>query len=267
MRLAVPICCCLSVLSFVSIPSEVRASDWETFMREGLFTYVTVAEGENRFYLRCDYGRTTYAYYTGIEVHIADNRPPPGSEVLLLIDSRQLYLQTDLSGYFRVDTADDEAIFRLAWDAIRRGTSLRVLFEDGRSADFSLRGSARTIDPEPCETWQDTLAPLFVEEPPGATFLWFMNDLEAKDVTALNSYFLPGLADGPVFGGRSVAEYVGGIKSNFEYESVGPIYGIESFEAKYSYIQADGALCDARALINAELVGEQLLIRNIDVNC
>ncbi|WP_349370500.1 hypothetical protein [Salinarimonas sp.] len=257
----------LAISSLMLNPSEVLSSDWETYTRGGYFTYVTVADGENRFYLRCDYGLTTYAYYTGIEVNIKDERPPPGSEVRLLIDSRQLYLQTDLSGYFRVDTAEDEATFRLTWDALRRGSSLRAVFEDGRSANFSLRGSARTIDPQPCETWQDTLAPLFVEEPPAATFLWFMNDLEAGDVAALNSYFLPGEADGPVFGGRSVVDYVRGIKSNFEYESVGSIYGIETFEANYSYIQLDGTLCDARALINVELVGDRLVIRSIDVNC
>lgn len=103
--------------------------------------------GSDYFYIACspDFG-------TSIRITVGAQDAKPGSTTIVVIGGDEFELWTDKDGVFRTDSHVAYDTFRSLWDAMRRGTVMRVRLSSGQSTVFTLRGAAIELPRAHCET-------------------------------------------------------------------------------------------------------------------
>lgn len=103
--------------------------------------------GNDYFYIACspDFGTT-------IRITVGGKDAPPNKHVKVVIGPDEFELFTENNGDFRTDSRVASDTFRSLWSSMRNGSAMRVRLQSGESTVFTLKGSSKVLDKEPCET-------------------------------------------------------------------------------------------------------------------
>ncbi|GIL01021.1 MAG: hypothetical protein BroJett030_09200 [Alphaproteobacteria bacterium] len=114
--------------------------------------------------ISCDVGASLDHSRTAISLEIGGLLSPE-SQVELHVDGEAISFPTDKSGGVTISRCADCADkFASLWQMLRTGNVLRVVAADGRTASFSLRGTARLMPKEPCLTGPERSASTLLDE-------------------------------------------------------------------------------------------------------
>jgi hypothetical protein len=102
--------------------------------------------GSDTVYIACSADSTTVRFSVG------GVDPQPQSNVVVVIGGEEWELDMDTEGLFPTDNHVAADNFISLWKAMRRRSAMRVRLESGQSTVFTLRGAARVLGSEPCET-------------------------------------------------------------------------------------------------------------------
>jgi hypothetical protein len=139
-----------AALSLAAMPA--LAQGWRSGFGQGI-NEISVGNGPgNEFRINCDVGITDDASRTSVSFTIRDRYPRKGSKVAVYIDDTELefYMDDDYRSLISYRAAQGN--FDMLWEKARTGRSMRVVFEDGRTSTFSLKGAAKALGRKPCDT-------------------------------------------------------------------------------------------------------------------
>ena len=134
---------------FLAIPAEAEPyGRWWTGWGMGVteYGYKSDSAGSDKIYIACSHDSTTISF------SISGINPRPRSEVIVVIDGEELRLFSDVDGSIPTDSRVADANFRALWSLMRSGNTMWVRLSTGESARFPLKGSAKVLDAESCET-------------------------------------------------------------------------------------------------------------------
>ena len=103
--------------------------------------------GSDYFYIACspDLG-------TSISITVSGRNARRGDPILAVIGADEFELWPDESGDFQTGSRVAYDTFRTLWNAMRRGSAMRVRLPTGESTVFTLAGAAKTLPREHCQT-------------------------------------------------------------------------------------------------------------------
>lgn len=102
--------------------------------------------GSDSIYIVCNAKRTDLLFTVGGVV------PKPGSRISVDIDGDEFGLVAKSNGSIETETRSGSNAFYFLWEAFRAGHVARVRLSTGQHTIFTLRGAARALPKEPCET-------------------------------------------------------------------------------------------------------------------
>lgn len=136
-------------VSISTVASAEPIGRWFSGYGQGTMEYgiKNDSAGNDYFYIACspDFGTT-------IRITVGGKDAPPNQNVIVVIGPNEFELFTDQEGYFRTDSHVASDTFRALWGALRNGAAMRVRLQSGESTAFTLNGSSKVLDTEPCET-------------------------------------------------------------------------------------------------------------------
>jgi hypothetical protein len=136
----------VSISTFVSAEPIGR---WFSGFGQGTMEYgiKNDSAGSDYFYIACspDFG-------TSISITVRGKDAPANQNVIVVIGSEEYDLFTDKNGDFSTESRVASDTFRSLWNSIRSGSAMRVRLQSGESTVFTLEGSGKVLDKEPCET-------------------------------------------------------------------------------------------------------------------
>lgn len=110
------------------------------------YGYKSDSAGSDSIYIACSHDSTTLSF------SISGKNPEPRSEVTVVIDGEELRLISNRDGAIPTDSRVADANFRSLWGLMRSGSTMWVKLSSGESARFPLKGSAKILNAESCET-------------------------------------------------------------------------------------------------------------------
>lgn len=102
--------------------------------------------GSDYFYIACPYDGATISFTVG------GKNPRPLSTVIVVVGAEEYELTTDKWGQFRTTSHVSYDIFRSLWASMRSGSAMRVRLSSGQSTAFTLKGAAKVLPRDQCET-------------------------------------------------------------------------------------------------------------------
>jgi len=103
--------------------------------------------GGDYFSIWCDY-KGAGAWFI-----VSRKDPLPLSSVFVVINDDQFEIPVREDHYFHTDSHVEYSIFRSLWEAIRTNNGvMHVRLSSGETTTFPLKGAAKALPKEPCET-------------------------------------------------------------------------------------------------------------------
>lgn len=139
------------LLALLLLPSAALAEPigrWWTGFGQGTIEYgiKNDSAGSDTIYIACEPDRTAIRF----SVRGAD--PKPGSTIIVTIGGDEWELYADRDQFVPTSSHVAADNFISLWHAMRRGQVARVRLDTGRSTVFTLRGAARVLPRQPCQT-------------------------------------------------------------------------------------------------------------------
>lgn len=121
---------------------------WWAGFGQGTFEYgiKNDSAGSDEFYIACGYDFTTISF------KISGVVPKQGQRVVINIGGDEFDLWLGARGDFETKSHVDSDNFYALWDALRAGQIMRVRLSSGQSTAFTLKGAAKTLPKDACQT-------------------------------------------------------------------------------------------------------------------
>jgi hypothetical protein len=126
------------------------AGHWSNGTKQDVDYFSTYNLSGDHLLLHCGNGGVS-AYNAAAFIEIKSKLPPAKSTVDIVIDGGlKLWLYTDENGVASANSNVMRDLFSQFWTALRRGSKAFFKFSDGRTAEFSLKGTGRILSEKPC---------------------------------------------------------------------------------------------------------------------
>ena len=123
--------------------------DWTRNYTNTTVEYVTRNGASDSLELVCGF-QGGYRVNLGHFIINGNGPPEPYESIDVVVDGKTFDIALGKDSHIRTGCAGCAQNFNGMWHALRTGKSLRLRFDDGRKALFSLRGSAKIMHREPC---------------------------------------------------------------------------------------------------------------------
>lgn len=141
----------LAAPAFAQSPQVIaQAGDWTEVTAGGLRAYSS-RSGSSSIEIACDEAMTLDHSATGIAVSMG-RLLPENAELDFIVDGETIAIPGGSGGVSTRGCPECARKFAQLWPLLRQGSTLKIVASDGRSATFSLRGTAQLMPPEPCPT-------------------------------------------------------------------------------------------------------------------
>lgn len=141
----------LATVALASSPAPAHAEPtgrWWAGYGHGDFEYGirNDSAGSDTIYIGCGEGLTYISFIVG------GVQPKEGATIVATIGADEFELRADSAGNVPTASHVDSDNFHALWKAIRAGKFMRVRLNTGQSTSFTLKGAAKALPAQACET-------------------------------------------------------------------------------------------------------------------
>jgi hypothetical protein len=134
---------------FACLPAQAEPTGrWWSGFGQGNLEYgiKNDSAGSDEFYIACMQDRTY------ISLRIGGVEPKQGQSAIVTIGPDEFEVQLGKDGYVETASHVGYDTFRAWWAAMRAGANMRVRLSTGQSTNFTLKGAAKILPRDACET-------------------------------------------------------------------------------------------------------------------
>ncbi len=138
----------IALASSVTTANAEPIGRWWAGFGQGNFEYGinNDSAGSDTTYIGCGEG-LTYVSFT-----VGGVQPKEGATIIVTIGADEFEFRADSAGNIPTASHVDSENFHALWVAIRAGQFMRVRLNTGQSTVFTLKGAAKTMPSQACQT-------------------------------------------------------------------------------------------------------------------